>query len=108
MRSVFSIFVCGLALAAIAAQVASDAADTPSVDAGFPASGAPYIAAYRWGAANKTGGALANEAYARWLNRKVVGQRTSSRMNAGITISRAEAGSWESGRNGRKPFPAGV
>ncbi|MCX7010595.1 MAG: hypothetical protein NTY53_25680 [Kiritimatiellaeota bacterium] len=35
----------------------------------FPVSDAPYLAVYRWGAANKVGGAQANEAYARWLNR---------------------------------------
>ena len=44
---------------------AKDAAD-------FPASGAPYLAVYRWGAASKQGGAAANEAFARWLNRPVV------------------------------------
>ena len=44
-------------------------AETP-VD--FPASAAPYMAAYRWGAANKNGGAAANEAFARWLGRPVV------------------------------------
>ena len=38
----------------------------------FRASAAPYLAAYRWGAANKNGGAAANEAFARWLNRPVV------------------------------------
>lgn len=30
------------------------------------------MAAYRWGAANPNGGARANEAYARWINRSVV------------------------------------
>ena len=44
-------------------------AETP-VD--FPVSAAPYLAVYRWGAANKNGGAAANEAYARWLGRAVV------------------------------------
>jgi hypothetical protein len=38
----------------------------------FPTSAAPYLAAYRWGAANKHGGAAANEAFARWLNQPVV------------------------------------
>ena len=38
----------------------------------FPTSAAPYLAAYRWGAANKHGGAAANEAFARWLIRPVV------------------------------------
>jgi hypothetical protein len=38
----------------------------------FPTSAAPYLAAYRWGAANKHGGAAANEAFARWLSRPVV------------------------------------
>lgn len=41
-------------------------------DTNFPMTGAPYLAAYRWGAANKTGGAKANEAFAKWLNRLVV------------------------------------
>jgi len=54
------ICVFGAALAAAGAEPA------------FPASGAPYPVVYRWGAANKHGGALANEAYARWLNRPAV------------------------------------
>ena len=32
----------------------------------------PQLAVYRWGAANRVGGAKANEAYARWLNRPAV------------------------------------
>jgi len=38
----------------------------------FPLSKAPYLAAYHWGAANPGGGAKANEAFARWINRKTV------------------------------------
>lgn len=38
----------------------------------FPLSKAPYLAAYRWGAANANGGAKANEVFARWINRKTV------------------------------------
>jgi len=34
--------------------------------------GKPYLAAYRWGAANSHGGAKANEAYAKWLGQPVV------------------------------------
>ncbi|MBV9863989.1 MAG: hypothetical protein JO316_01415 [Abitibacteriaceae bacterium] len=37
----------------------------------YPMTGAPYIAAYRWGAANPHGGAAANEAFARWLKLSV-------------------------------------
>ena len=40
--------------------------------ADYPKSKAPYLAAYRWGAANPNGGARANEAYARWLDRPAV------------------------------------
>ncbi len=32
----------------------------------------PFIAAYRWGAANKNGGAKANAEFAKWLNRQIV------------------------------------
>ena len=38
----------------------------------FPMSGAPYLAVYRWGAANKNGGAGANEAFAKWLGQPAV------------------------------------
>ncbi len=38
----------------------------------FPETGSPYPAAYRWGAANKKGGAMANEAFAKWMNLPVV------------------------------------
>jgi hypothetical protein len=38
----------------------------------FPTSGAPYLAVYRWGAANPNGGAGANSAFATWIGRKVV------------------------------------
>ena len=39
--------------------------------ADYPVAKTPYIAAYRWGAANKNGGAKANEAFAKWLGHPV-------------------------------------
>jgi hypothetical protein len=41
-------------------------------EANYPAVEGPYMAVYRWAAANPVGGAPANAAYARWLNRPVV------------------------------------
>lgn len=38
----------------------------------LPMSKAPYLAVYRWAAANRNGGAGGNEAYARWIGRPVV------------------------------------
>lgn len=40
--------------------------------AAYPETGTPYLAVYRWAAANRRGGAAANVAFARWLNRPVV------------------------------------
>lgn len=64
------------ALALVGCATSPERSAPPAVAAkpaaGFPISGAPYIAAYRWGAANKNGGAAANEAFARWLNLPVV------------------------------------
>ena len=37
--------------------------------ADYPLKNTPYLAVYRWGAANPNGGARANEAFARWLQR---------------------------------------
>jgi len=44
----------------------------PSPGDAFPKRSEPYLAAYRWGAANRNGGAGANEAYAKWLGRPAV------------------------------------
>jgi len=38
----------------------------------YPLGGAPYLAVYRWAAANPRGGAPANAAYAKWLARPAV------------------------------------
>jgi len=57
------------------AAPALHAADAPTAAAphdDFPPVNPPYLAAYRWGAANKNGGAKANEAYAQWLGWPVV------------------------------------
>jgi hypothetical protein len=40
--------------------------------AAAPAAAAPALGVYRWGAANRNGGAGANEAYAQWLGRPMV------------------------------------
>ncbi len=61
-------FLC--AFFALLAQSAGFAgAQAPTA---FPHSAAPYMAVYHWGAANKNGGAAANEAFARWIGRPVV------------------------------------
>ena len=58
---------------ALAAPATTDgAAKVHPALADFPLSKAPYLAAYRWGAANANGGAKANEAFARWINHKTV------------------------------------
>ncbi len=63
----------GCTLAAPAAGAPGDTAPAPHPAlADFPLAKAPYIAAYRWGAANQSGGAKANLAYSRWINRPVV------------------------------------
>jgi len=62
--------------AAPAATTANAAPTAPVVShpalADYPVSKAPYMAAYRWGAANKSGGAKANEAFARWIKQPTV------------------------------------
>src|SRR5215216_6679036 len=57
---------------AFAADTATNPAPAHPALADYPAAKAPYIAAYRWGAANKSGGAKANEAFAKWLGQPVV------------------------------------
>ena len=73
-------------------------AETP-VD--FPASAAPYLAAYRWGAANKNGGAAANEAYARWLGRAVVWAEDFEPTERWDSL---EGGGWQLGEWSRLQF----
>jgi hypothetical protein len=61
----------------------------------YPLEKAPFIAAYRWGAANKNGGAKANEAFAKWLGKDVVWAEDfepSERWDNNI-----EGGSWQLG-----------
>ena len=69
MRTANHIVLCAVAVAlsALSAVVRAQAAAEA-----FPKQAAPYLAAYRWGAANANGGAGANEAYAKWLGRPVV------------------------------------
>ena len=62
--------------------------------ADLPVSDAPYCAVYRWGAANKHGGALANEAYARWLNQPMVWAEDFTPNERWDSI---EGGSWQLG-----------
>ncbi len=59
----------------------------------------PPLAAYRWGAANKNGGAAANEAYAKWMNLPVVWAEDFEPSERWDSI---EGGSWANGRNGRR------
>jgi len=67
-RATFFVFLFGFAtcLGAATAEPAAVPADR------FPPADGPYVAVYRWGAANPHGGAKANEAFARWLHRPVV------------------------------------
>ncbi|MEY3896286.1 MAG: hypothetical protein RLZZ214_1806, partial [Verrucomicrobiota bacterium] len=70
-RNFLGLILCGLSLAGASsfanAQNAPTSSPPPAV-----ARPTPAIAVYRWGAANKSGGAAANEAYAQWLNQPVV------------------------------------
>ena len=74
----------------------------------FPTSKAPYLGAYRWGAANANGGAKANIAYSRWINRPAVWAKISSRPKRGKTTSRAAAGNWANGATGNAPIRLGA
>ncbi len=74
--------LCAFGCAGLSNQLPSMAADAPSRAVAqpnqvkeaddFPLSEGPYLAAYRWGAANKDGGAGANKVFANWLQRPVV------------------------------------
>ncbi|MDQ3814538.1 MAG: beta-mannanase [Armatimonadota bacterium] len=80
----------------VPAPEAPAAAETKATEAtDFPATGAPYIAAYRWGAANKNGGAKANEAFATWLNRPVVWAEDFEPIER--WDNNIEGGSWQLG-----------
>lgn len=61
----------------------------------FPLSKAPYLAAYRWGAGNANGGAKANEAYSRWINRPVVWAEDFEPTDA--WENNIEGGGWQLG-----------
>ena len=63
--------------------------------ADFPKSKAPYLAAYRWGAANPGGGARANEAYSRWINRPAVWAEDFTPTDA--WENNIEGGGWQLG-----------
>jgi hypothetical protein len=80
-----SLLLAGLFSAARAAAGAEQA---------FPESGAPYPAVYRWGAANKVGGAKANEDYARWLNLPAVWAEDFPPIE---TWDHIEGGGWQLG-----------
>jgi len=72
---------------------------------GFPMSGAPYVAAYRWGAANKNGGAGANEAFATWLKQPAVWAEDFEPVEGWGNI---EGGGWQLGEwSGWKKGAAG-
>ena len=68
---------------------------TNSALADFPVSKAPYLAAYHWGAANVTGGARANEAYSRWINRPAVWAEDFEPTDA--WENNIEGGGWQLG-----------
>ncbi|MDD5349705.1 MAG: glycosyl hydrolase [Chthoniobacteraceae bacterium] len=63
--------LCGLTIAAASSFAAPQNA-APAAASKPAASPTPAIAVYRWGAANPSGGAAANEAFAQWLNQPVV------------------------------------
>ena len=66
----------GLILCCLSLGVASSFANAQNAPKSAPpqvvVQPTPAIAVYRWGAANTSGGAPANEAYAKWLNQPVV------------------------------------
>jgi hypothetical protein len=72
----------------------------------FPLSKAPYLTAYRWGAANKNGGAKANETFARWIGQPAVWAEDFMPIEA--WENNIEGGSWQLGewRDWRKSNPA--
>jgi hypothetical protein len=59
----------------------------------FPLSKAPYLATYRWGAANSGGGAKANEVYAQWIRQPVVWAEDF--MPVDRWDNNIEGGSWQ-------------
>ena len=100
---------CSLAAPdAIPAAVAGavTATETSPALADFPLSKAPYLAAYHWGAANATGGARANEAYSRWINRPAVWAEDFEPTDA--WENNIEGGGWQLGewRDWKKVDPA--
>lgn len=84
------------ALRALAAILLLGLAPAPraELDPAYPASGAPYLAVYRWGAANSRGGAAANDAFARWLGRPVVWAEDFEPTDRWDSI---EGGGWQLG-----------
>ncbi len=88
------------------AVAANATAPTHPALADFPVSKAPYLAAYHWGAANPGGGAKANEAFARWINRPVVWAEDFEANDA--WENNIEGGGWQLGewKDWKKQNPA--
>lgn len=88
-----------------ATAAATTATPHPAL-AGYPVSKAPYLAAYRWGAANKSGGAKANEAFAAWIKQPAVWAEDFEPTEA--WENNIEGGGWQLGewRDWKKQNPA--
>lgn len=115
MKRFFNSLLVGSALLISASAALADPATPSTVSAkdaahpalaDYPASKAPYFGAYRWGAANKSGGAKANEAFAQWMGRPATWAEDF--MPTEAWENNIEGGGWQLGewRDWKKGDPA--